>query len=357
MTDILIDQPKAQRDEDALDQAKVAAWLKTELGLDGDISIQQFPGGASNLTYAVTIGDSELILRRPPAGTKAASAHDMGREVTVLSKLNAVYPYCPKPLGYCEDNEVLGEPFYVMQRLKGIILRRDLPKGLELSTADASKLCQNLVSAQAQLHNLDFEAAGLADFGKPAGYVERQISGWSGRYRKAKTDDVPDCEGVMAWLAETQPTDSAQPGIIHNDFKFDNVVLDPNDPTKLIGILDWEMATLGDPLMDVGCALCYWIEANDPPPLQIARMGPTNIAGMFSRDDYAKYYAEAAGRSFDDWQWYYVYGQFRLAVIAQQIYYRYYHSQTTNPKFKMFGQFVGLLNMNCERIIKTLSGS
>lgn len=346
----LLDQPRAQRDEDALNEAAVKDYLNRELGLEGKLSIQQFPGGASNLTYAVTVGDTDLILRRPPAGTKAKSAHDMGREVHILSSLHAVYPYCPKPLAYCEAADVLGEPFYVMERIKGIILRRDLPKGLTLSSNDAEQLSKRMVELQAELHNLDYAKAGLADFGKPEGYVARQISGWSDRFRKAKTDDVPDCEAIMAWLDAKQPADSAQSGIIHNDYKFDNVVLNADNPLEIIGVLDWEMATLGDPLMDVGCALCYWVQADDPGPMQLARMGPTNLPGMLSREGYREHYCAVSGRSMDEVDFYYVYGLFRLAVIAQQIYYRYYHGQTSNPKFKMFGQFVGLLAMRCQQI-------
>ncbi len=346
------DSATQARAGEELDAARIEAYIRDTLPeLKGPVSVAQFPGGHSNLTYLISVGDTDLVLRRPPPGTKAKSAHDMGREYRVLTHLHSVYPYAPKPYAHCEDESILGAPFYLMQRFHGIILRKDLPKDMTLDESQARRLCENLLDAQLLLHQVDYKKAGLADFGKPQGYVERQVRGWSDRFTKAKTDDVPGCESIMQWLADKQPGDSGYVGIIHNDYKFDNVVLDKNDPLKIIGVLDWEMATLGDPLMDLGCSLAYWVEKTDPPPLQLSRMGPTNLPGMPTRKELVARYAEKSGMKIENIDFYYVFGLFRLGVIAQQIYYRFYHKQVSDKRFAMFGQFVTYLSQICEGVI------
>jgi alkylation response protein AidB-like acyl-CoA dehydrogenase/aminoglycoside phosphotransferase (APT) family kinase protein len=343
------------RQGEELDAARLQEWLvRQNHAFTGPLQISQFPGGASNLTYLLRQGDREWVLRRPPFGTKAKTAHDMGREYRVLSVLNRVFPYCPKPLAYCEDESVIGSPFYVMERIHGTILRKDLPPGLSLSPEEARKLCGNLVDVQVALHKVDVQAAGLSDFGKPEGYVRRQVEGWSERYRKARTDDAPDAENVMKWLAEHLPPESGRVALIHNDYKFDNIVLDPKDPLKIIGVLDWEMATLGDPLMDLGCSLAYWVQADDPEAFQMARMLPTHLPGMMTRRELVEDYARKSGLAINDFHhFYYVFGLFRLAVIAQQIYYRYAHGQTTNKRFAQFGMFASLLCYRAEQVIES----
>lgn len=347
-----IDQAKAPREGEALDESRLKSWLHDNLSeLQGALEIAQFPGGASNLTYLIKIGDAELVLRRPPFGANIASAHDMGREYRVLSKLNAVLPQAPKPLAYCDDEAVMGAPFYVMQRIQGIILRREMPADLGFGPQQCRQLSESMLDVQFDLHHIDYAAAGLAELGKPQGYVERQVRGWDGRWDKARTDDVPDAPAVREWLLDRQPGDSGTVGIIHNDYKFDNVILDPANPTQLIGVLDWEMATLGDPLMDLGCTMSYWVEANDPPPLLAARMGPTHVPGMLSREQMIQRYADKAGISLDNFDFYYVFGLFRLAVIVQQIYRRYYEGKTRDQRFAGFGQMATLLNQVAEQAI------
>jgi aminoglycoside phosphotransferase (APT) family kinase protein len=238
-----------------------------------------------------------------------------------------------------------------MERIQGLILRKDPPAELPLSPQDARTLCEHLVDVQVALHHVDVQAAGLGDFGKPEGYVRRQVEGWSERYRKARTEDVPDAEPIMKWLAEHLPPESGRAALIHNDYKFDNVVLDPKNPLDIIGVLDWEMATLGDPLMDLGCSLAYWIEAGDPEEFQMIRMLPTNLPGMMTRRELVDDYARKSGLTIRDFHFYYVFGLFRLAVIAQQIYYRYAKGQTTNKKFAQFGMFVALLCYRAEQVI------
>jgi aminoglycoside phosphotransferase (APT) family kinase protein len=300
------------------------------------MDLRQFPSGHSNLTYLAKFDDRELVLRRPPFGTKAKSAHDMGREYRILDALKDVYPYCPRPLAYSENATIIGCPFYVMERIRGIIIRRDFPQGFEHSPEKVSNLCRRLIEVHHELHAIDYWTVGLSDFGKPAGYVERQVTGWSRRYRNARTPDAPDCEDIMAWLNEKLPPDSQRSAIVHNDFKMDNVVLDKENPAEIIGVLDWEMATVGDPLMDLGGSLAYWVQKDDPRELQAIRFMPTDTTGALTRDELVRHYAALSGRSIENYDFYYCFGLFRLAVIVQQIYYRYYHGQTNDKRFEMF---------------------
>lgn len=297
-----------------------------------------------------------MILRRPPAGTKPKSGHDMYREYQVLKGLHGHFPV-PAPLAYCEDAALLGAPFYVMEKLEGVILRRDPPKDLYYGPDEARRLCLNLLDTLVRLHTLDYAALGLAGLGKPDGYVARQVGGWCERFHKAWTDDVPKCEALMAWLKDHTPPDSLQPGIIHNDYRFDNVVLDPRDRQTIIGVLDWEMCTLGDPLMDLGSSLAYWVQAGDTPQMQSLRMQPSLLPGMLTRSEIVEYYGRKTGRVISNYDFYYVFGLFRLAVIAQQIYYRFKLGQTSNPRFASFGVFVSVLSQVAERVIDAASAA
>ncbi len=333
----LIDQASAVRTGEELPLKQIEAFVRAEIaGLNGPFVVRQFPRGHSNLTYLITVGEREVVLRRPPHGTKAKSAHDMGREYRILKALQAVYPYCPKPLAYTDDESIIGSPFYLMERINGTIVRRDLPEQMQMTAADITRLFERILDVQYELHAIDFAKIGLGDFGKPDGYVHRQVAGWNKRYRAARTPDAPDGEAVMEWLAENMPPDTDRPGIIHNDFKFDNVVLDPRNPFKVIGVLDWEMATVGDPLMDLGCSLGYWVQPGDPDEMQLMRMMPTDAPGALTREEMVKRYEMLSGRSIDSYGFYYCFGVFRLAVIAQQIYYRFFHGQTRDKRFKKF---------------------
>jgi len=332
-----IDRPKAEREGEELDRTRLGAYLSEALGLAADtpLEIAQFRGGHSNLTYSVRLGDRELVLRRPPFGTKVKSAHDMGREHRILSGLASHFELAPKPLVYCEDPEILGAPFYVMERLEGVILRRTLPTGLRLDPPPTSALCETFVDTLARLHAVDLAACGLADLGRPEGYVARQVSGWTRRYADAKTDEIPEIDQVATWLAANMPS-SPSPTLIHNDFKYDNLVLDPAKLTAVRGILDWEMATQGDPLMDLGTALCYWTQADDPPQMQMFAFGPTALPGSFTRRQLAERYAEKTGRDLENIVFYYCFGLFKTAVVAQQIYARYAKGLTQDARFAAF---------------------
>jgi aminoglycoside phosphotransferase (APT) family kinase protein len=331
-----VDQPNEVRGEDAFDVAAVDAYLKQHVDdLEGAPTVNQFPGGASNLTYQLSYPGRELILRRPPSGHIPKSGHDMRREYTVQSKLAPVYPYVPKMVAFCDDHGVLGGDFYVMEKLRGIILRQDLPAGMTLTPEEARALSTSWVERLVDLHKVDPAAANLQELGRGSGYVERQISGWSKRYADARTYNVPSFKKVMKWLEANKPEDIGNV-VIHNDWRFDNMVLDPDDPQKIIGVLDWEMATLGDPLMDLGGAMSYWVHADDPRLAKQFRRQPSHLPGMLKRDEIVALYSERSGIPIDDFRFYSVYGYFRLAGIIQQIYKRYHEKETTNPRFKNF---------------------
>jgi aminoglycoside phosphotransferase (APT) family kinase protein len=346
------EEARPPRAGEELDSEAVARFLARELpGFSGPAEVAQFPGGASNLTYLLRAAGGQWVLRRPPSGTKARSAHDMAREYRILSRIHDAFPYAPRPVLFCADRAVLGEEFYLMERLQGRILRRELPAGMSLAPAQAEALCRNLVDVHLELHTIDPASAGLDELGRPEGYVARQVSGWSDRYRAARTHDVPDNEPLMAWLEANRPAEAARAAVIHNDYKFDNVVLrESRDGWHIVGVLDWEMATIGDPLMDLGASLAYWIQADDPPELQGIRMLPTHLPGMMRRRDLAAYYFDRAGLARVPFDFYYVYGLFRLAVIVQQIYYRFVLGQTRNPRFAPFGQFCTILSRTAESV-------
>ncbi|TBV09874.1 phosphotransferase family protein [Phytopseudomonas dryadis] len=352
----LTDQSTAIRDGEELDAVAIDRYLKAHIdGLQGEPRISQFPGGASNLTYLLQYPGQEFVLRRPPFGQKARSAHDMGREFRILNQLNVGFPYCPKAYVHCTDETVIGAEFYVMQRVKGIILRADLPPQLNLSSTQTGELCKGFIDKLVDLHQVDYQACGLADLGRPEGYVQRQIGGWCERYANALTPDAPRWEAVQTWLREKMPADHPRPAIVHNDYRFDNVILDADNPMRIIGVLDWELTTLGDPLMDLGNTLAYWIEASDPAPVQRMRRQPSNAPGMLSRQAFVDYYAERAGIAIPCFDFYYTYGLFRLAGIVQQIYYRYHHGQTQDKRFASFVQMNRLLEQMSLQVIGTSS--
>jgi aminoglycoside phosphotransferase (APT) family kinase protein len=351
------DKAGAIRPGEEIDPKAVKAFLQENIeDLTGDITITQFPSGFSNLTYLIDMGGRQMVLRRPPIGARVKAGHDMGREYKVLIALYPVFPYCPKPLVYTEETSIMGTPFFVMEKLSGIILRKDFPQRLVFSREQAKNLCRALTNLQADIHAIDVKNAGLEFIGKPGGYVQRQVEGWTARYRKAKTDDAPDCEPIMAWLKDKMPEDTVHPTIVHNDYKLDNVVLDPARPEKIIGVLDWEMATYGDPLMDLGNSLAYWVEKNDPETMQRIRSMPTHIPGAMTRQEILDYYEKRTGRSTRQFDFYYCFGLFRLAVIAQQIYYRFFHKITNNKRFAMLIFVVIGLEKAALKVIESSGG-
>jgi len=342
MTDFR-DTPTAIRAGEELNLEKLEPFLRGHFpDAKETFRVKQFPSGHSNLTYSIQLGDQEMVLRRPPFGSKVKSAHDMGREFRVLSKLHAAYAPAPKVLLYCGDESVLGAPFYVMEPVYGVILRRDPPPGLAFPRATARQLCESFVQNLARLHSIDYAAVGLADFGKPLGYMERQVHGWIERYHGSKTHEYPEVEKLSAWMRENLPS-SGNATLIHNDYKFDNVVLDPGDLSKIVGVLDWEMSTVGDPLSDLGSTLAYWVNAGDPEELQKLRWGPTNYPGSMTRGEVVERYAQASGRDVENIAFYLVFARFKLAVIVQQIYYRYHRGLTRDARFAAMAGVVEIL--------------
>jgi aminoglycoside phosphotransferase (APT) family kinase protein len=340
------------RSGEELPAALLESYLLAQLpDRSGPLAVEQFAEGHSNLTYLLRLGGDELVLRRGPFGNRVKTAHDMGREYRVLSKLWAVYPPAPRPLLYCEDPSVMDAPFYVMERRPGLILRRKLPPGLSIDPEGARRLSTALVDALASLHTLDYRAAGLGDLGKPEGYVARQVSGWAERYDKARTDDLPAMERVSGWLARSLPAETP-PALIHNDFKYDNLVLDPDDLTRVVAVLDWEMATIGDPLMDLGTTLGYWVEGDDPVGLRQGATGPTDLPGSLSRRELIARYEGRTGREVSNPVFYYAYGLYKIAVIVQQIYARYVRGHTRDPRFATLNGLVAVLAEQADRAIE-----
>ena len=352
-TAALIDRARPVRAGEELQLEAIAKHLQG-LGwpVDGEMRVEQFPGGASNLTYLLQLGGRELILRRPPFGHIAKSAHDVVREATIMRSLKPVYPKVPEVLHVCEDASVIGAPFYLMERLVGVIPRQNLPAELNLDATRTRQLCLNVLDTLIDLHNLEPDQAGLAQLGRGQGYVARQVEGWSKRFRDARTEDVGDFETVMAWLQAKQPAQEVAIRLIHNDFRFDNVVLDIEDPLRVIGVLDWEMATLGDPLMDLGSSLAYWVQADDDLFMLGSRRQPTNAPGMLTRAEVIDYYGKRTGFNVENFDFYTVYGLFRLAGIAQQIYRRFKDGHAHNPAFAAFGPFASYLEQRCLGIIE-----
>ncbi|PRP91357.1 putative aminoglycoside phosphotransferase [Enhygromyxa salina] len=363
LTDGLLDRPRRVREGEELDLDALAAWLRTETRLLDDaaasVEILQFPSGYSNLTYMLRLGETEVVLRRPPFGNTVKTGHDMSREYSVLSKLAPVYALAPKPLASCEDEAVLGAPFYLMERRRGIIIRRKPPRGMTIDEPTARALSLALIDGLAELHAIDWRGIGLGDFGRPEGYARRQVEGWTRRWDRAKTDEVPKLDAVAKWLAETLPADAdADPALIHNDYKYDNVLLalpeaepeaEPEAgtqreaPVRINAVLDWEMATIGSPRMDLGTTLGYWVEAGDDPRLQGLAFGPTNLPGSLTRAELIERYQERSGIELSSGVYYRVFGLFKIAAIVQQIYARYRKGSTQDPRFAALGYFVTML--------------
>lgn len=317
-----------------VDPARLAPFLEAALGVVAGTALEigQFPSGYSNLTYLVRAGDRALVLRRPPIGSTVRTAHDMGREARVLRALRPAYPLVPAVLATCDDLAVLGYPFYLMEFVPGVLLRARVPAGVAFDAATGRRVATALLENLARLHALDAGAAPLAALGRPQGYAERQIRGWAERSAAARTDPVPDLDHTFARLAARLPPDG-DAAVVHNDYKHDNVVLDPADLGSIRAVLDWEMATVGDPILDLGTTLGYWVEAGDPEEVRGFRFGPTDGPGQPTRRELVALYAAASGRDVSNVAYAYAFGLCKIAVIAQQIYVRYAQGLTRDPRF------------------------
>lgn len=355
------DDTLAVRAGEELDLERLVPYLQEHIeGFGEHVKVEQFGAGHSNLTYLVRHAahagapTRSLVLRRPPRGAESiAAGHDMGREYGVLSKLHKVWDRAPEPLLYCEDSALLGAPFYVMERVEGVILRGPYPAALDgAPPSQLEALCASFVDTFAEIHAIDLERAGLTHFGKPEGYTARQVSGWTARWERARTSDFGVMDEVATWLGAHIPTPQ-RVSLIHNDFKYDNLVLDPADLSKVRAVLDWEMATLGDPLMDLGSSLAYWIEESDPEPLQHLRYGPTTLAGSDTREELVARYAARTGLDTSDILFYYAYGLFKVSVVAEQIYARYAQGLTRDRRFASLHVAMQTLSTAAKRAIDT----
>ncbi len=344
-----LDRSGPVRGEDRPDMERLGAWLAEQPGLPvgPPTGLGQFPGGASNLTFLLEWPETSLVLRMPPRGHKAASAHDMAREVRVLRALEGLLPLVPRVVGAELEGSVLGRPFYLMARVPGLILRGDLPPGLELSPAGATGLCESALQALLAIHSVPTEHPGVAALGKGQGYLERQLQGWGQRYAAAHTEGSPDFLELQRWLVAHRPPE-IRPTLIHGDFRFDNLVLVGSpDALRVRAVLDWEMATLGDPRMDLGNALAYWVEAEDDMAMHLLRRQPTHLMGMWTRAQCWQAWSEGSGIVVDNPAWFELFGLFRLAGILQQIWQRVVLGQTRNPAFAAFGDVVVYLDQRC----------
>jgi aminoglycoside phosphotransferase (APT) family kinase protein len=312
--------------------------------------VEQFPGGHSNLTYCLRFGQLELVLRRPPFGPVAPTAHDMPREYRLLEAIHPHFALAPRPLLLVEDSSIIGAPFFVMERRRGLIIRHEPPAVIDDQPDLCRRISESLVEALVKLHSVEIEESGLIGLGKPAGFVRRQVEGWSRRWERARMTEVREMETVSDWLFERIPPDPVSPTLVHNDFKLDNVMLDPADPSCVIAILDWEMATVGDPLIDLGLLLCYWPEAGDSEISGSALPQVTTRPGWMTRKEIVTHYATCSGRSTRSIRWYHIFAIFKLAVVIQQIYQRYQSGQTSDPRFANFGDQVIALARLAQRL-------
>lgn len=355
----------AVRDGEAIDTEALRAWwtrvAPAQVPAGAQIDIRQFPAGFSNLTYLVTIASEDgvraYVLRRPPRGVKPGVAHDMTREYGILAALHPLGVPVPRQLACCDDATIIGTPFYVMEFVDGIILRGPMPQGIRADDGASSELLRGLsqtfVHTLGTLHAVDVRTGPLATLGRPEGYVQRQVEGWTKRWHASKTDTVDDLEHVATWLAAHRPPDR-DVALVHNDFKFDNLVLDRASMRQVVAILDWEMATIGDPLMDLGTSLAYWVEAGDAPIFRALGLGVTALPGSYTRAELVDAYGRATGRDVSDAAFYYAFGLFKVAVIAQQIYARHVQGLTADPRFAALGQVVNALAAHARQV--TVSG-
>jgi aminoglycoside phosphotransferase (APT) family kinase protein len=346
-TDTAPIRPGEDLDWDALEN-----YLREHLPpkLDGDpidadakLEVEQFPGGHSNLTYCVRFGGREFVMRRPPFGPVAPTAHDMPREYRLLAAINPHFELAPKPYLLCEDVAVIGAPFYLMERRRGIVVRQTIPPEIGADLELRHRVGESLVDTLAELHAVDIQSTGLVNIGKPAGFVKRQVEGWAGRWERSKTTELAEMSETARWLIERLPPDPATPTLVHNDYKLDNLMLDPNDPTRIVAILDWEMCTVGDPLIDVGLLLCYWPQADDPELFAGSLRSVTMLPGWMKRAEIIGRYAARSGRDLSSIGYYHTFAVFKLAVVIQQIYYRYHVGQTQDARFADFDQRVEAL--------------
>lgn len=347
------------RGSEQLDWESLAEYLRArlpeavgeEVDLTSPLAVEQFPGGHSNLTYLLRFGGREFVMRRPPFGPVAPKAHDMAREFRILAALHPVFPLAPRPFLLCEEPEVVGSVFYVMERRRGLVVRNEEPPELHGQPAERRRASAALVDALAELHAVDIRAHGLDSLGKPAGFVERQVRGWAERWHRSQTGELAEMDALAAWLAERLPPDSERPTLVHGDYKLDNVMLDAGNVGSVVGVFDWEMSAVGDPLVDLGILLGYWVHTATGDRRDTVS-AVTNRAGWFTREELLERYGARTGADLSRVGFYEVFAVFKLAVVLQQIFFRYRRGQTDDPRFAGLGERVEWL----ARIAAQLAG-
>jgi aminoglycoside phosphotransferase (APT) family kinase protein len=324
------------------DQARVATYLQDHIsGLAGPMEGLQFPGGHANLTYLLRFADRELVLRRPPLGPVAPKSHDMAREYQVLKGIEDRFRPAPKAYLLCEDPSIIGATFLIMERMQGVVIRFSVPPEIDRHPDGRRRASFALIDAMADLHDVDYVAAGLADLGKPEGFVERQVRGWKGRWDRSKDVELPMFDELYQRLMRTLPPSPA-PTLVHNDLKLDNTMMDPANPDHVVSILDWDMTTLGDPLVDLGTLLGYWSQSDDPPERGATAM-VTAQPGFPTRQEIAERYADRRRVDLGTIAWYEAFAMWKTAVVLQQIYIRFVRGQTQDERFKLLGDRVRVL--------------
>jgi aminoglycoside phosphotransferase (APT) family kinase protein len=343
----------AVRAGEDLDWASVERVLRAHIPLSGKetLQVRQFPTGASNLTYLLKVGEWEGVLRRPPLGPIAPKAHDMQRESGLLRRIHPTFPLAPRPYFFCDDLTIMGTPFYVMERRKGVVLNEAFPPGITSSADLNRRLSLTVVETLVAIHAIDWQAAGLQDFGYPEGFLARQVKGWIERYHRAQTDDIPQVEPLTRWLVEHLPV-SPPPTLIHNDFKLNNMLLNREHLTTAEAVLDWEMATIGDPLFDLAVSLCYWVRPADPETIRTVLPAVTTLPGFIERTEFMDMYAQKSGRDLGAMHFYMTFAYFKLAVIIQQIYVRWKRGQTQDERFAAFGPRVRNLVLYATQLVE-----
>ncbi len=344
-----MDQANEIRKGEDLDWQSLEKYLRSALPNEtkGELKVSQFHGGHANLTYLLKFGDQELVLRRPPFGKIAPGAHDMKREYRVLSKLYKVFPEAPRAYLFSDDESIIGSPFVVMERKRGEVVRRTLLDCFKPFDKAEERLTTAMIKAQATLHKLDIEQADLTKLGRPEGFLERQLIGWSKRWELSKTDDNQDMDEVFQILSSSIPKPQAV-SIIHNDIKLDNCQFQADDPDKVTAIFDWDMATLGDPLVDFGSTLGYWYE-----PYFEGHDMPVSISSTFPNKAFLiEKYAAFTGFSMEQIDWYHAFAYFKGSVITAQLYQRFVNGQTNDERMKKFGNTAKVFGAFAKKILK-----
>jgi aminoglycoside phosphotransferase (APT) family kinase protein len=311
-------------------------YMRGKLEGANNLAIEQFPGGHSNLTYLLKTPAREYVLRRGPLGPVAPKAHDMAREYKVLKAVHPVFPPAPEVFLLCEDPSILGAVFFIMERRHGIIVRDSIPPELAAFSDYQKLVSRGFVDCLVELHSVDIEKHGLVSLGKPEGFLERQVRGWFDRWNRAKTEENPLMDSIIEWLNDRMP-ESPRPTLVHNDFKLDNMMLNSDDPSRVEALLDWEMSTVGDPLVDLGVVLTYWAQPSDPGGTKPTITGQP---GWYTRGELLSAYAEKTGRDISLINYYEVFAIFKLSVVIQQIYVRFHRGQTTDERFRHFDKRV-----------------